>query len=148
MPLRSIIFACFCSLIAATQSAYSETKPISLFANPTVPVDTLTPSQLRLIFAGRTQFWPNGTRIRVFILQPESAIHKQFCANVLNLFPYQLERIWQRITYSGQGNAPTVITSHEALLVALSNAPGAIGYSQEPLHETLKVKLIPLEVKQ
>lgn len=49
------------------------------------------------------------------------------------MYPYQLDRIWNKLTYSGLGVAPIIVTSPAALIDAVKSTPGAIGYV-----ETLK----------
>lgn len=44
------------------------------------------------------------------------------------MFPYQLNRIWHKLTYSGLGIAPTVVQSEQELVNAIINTPGSIGY--------------------
>jgi len=44
------------------------------------------------------------------------------------MYPYQLDRIWNKLTYSGLGVAPITIMSPEALVEAVRTTPGAIGY--------------------
>lgn len=124
------ILAIACAMLLAFFSApvMSETGKAIVLANQSVDVDTLTPAQLRMIFAGRTQFWTDGTRIRVLVLSPNGQAHHQFCRELLNIYPYQLERIWQRVIYSGQGDAPTTFETEQQMLNALQHTPGAIGY--------------------
>jgi hypothetical protein len=72
--------------------------------------------------------WENNTPIVVFVLPSQHVIHKNFSKNILNIFPYKLDRIWNKLTFSGLGVAPTIVQSQEALLKAVSATPGAIGY--------------------
>ena len=111
----------FCPLRAAEAA-------IHILANEAVKTQTLSPAQVRLIFAGRTQFWPNGERVKVFVLHASNPIHTEFCRNVLQIYPYQLERIWQRNTYSGQGDAPIIVNSIEDMVAKVAATPGSIGY--------------------
>ena len=69
-------------------------------------------------------------------------LHKQFCREVLHMFPYQLSRLWDQITYSGQGVTPVRVTSYQALIEALESTSGSIGY----VEHTEIVKLRRVEV--
>lgn len=135
---------CFSALLLYFGTARGDTpaQPIAVLVNQSVNVNTLSPAQLRMIFAGRTQFWPDGSRIRVFVLPPESKIHQLFCRNLLNIYPYQLERIWQRVVYSGQGDAPRVIDTAEAMRDIIAQTSGAIGYLPEPIQPIDNTKVI------
>tara|TARA_A200000159_G_scaffold164804_2_gene196420 strand:- start:301 stop:768 length:468 start_codon:yes stop_codon:yes gene_type:complete len=116
----------------ATARAETPAQPIAVVVNQSVDITTLTPAQLRMIFAGRTQFWPDGSRISVFVLSSQSDVHQRFCRDLLNIYPYQLERIWQRVVYSGQGEAPEIISTTQALQDIIGQTPGAIGYLPAP----------------
>ena len=44
------------------------------------------------------------------------------------MYPYQLDRIWNKLTYSGLGVAPIIVISPAALIDAVRKTSGAIGY--------------------
>ncbi|MCP4862372.1 MAG: hypothetical protein GY897_00180 [Alteromonas sp.] len=126
----------------ATARAETPAQPIAVVVNQSVDITTLTPAQLRMIFAGRTQFWPDGSRIRVFVLPPKSDTHQYFCRQLLNIYPYQLERIWQRVVYSGQGEAPKAVDTAQAMQNIIEQTPGAIGYLQAPGQMNKNIRMI------
>ncbi len=75
--------------------------------------------------------WSDGQRITVFVLPRHHVLHLQFSKERLEMFPYQLDRIWNKLTYSGLGVAPITIISPEALIDAVKKTPGAIGYVEK-----------------
>ncbi len=88
--------------------------------------------------------WSDGGRITVFVLPRQHAIHLRFSKEHLQMFPYQLERIWNKLTYSGLGVAPIILNTPEELLEAIRTTPGAIGYvehikDEEAVH-VIKIK--------
>lgn len=91
----------------------------------------------------RQVVWPDGTAIKVFVLPASSAPHQQFCREQLQLFPYQLERVWQKLIYSGTGTAPGLLQDKNTMLAMIAKTPGAIGYI-ETLEGSQVVKVIPL----
>lgn len=93
-------------------------------------VDTtaLSQAQLRKIFSMRQTVWPNGTPISVFVLSSQNATHQALCKDVLQMFPYQVERIWNKLAYSGLGEKPTELANEQQMLEVLASTPGAIGY--------------------
>ncbi|MDC8831840.1 hypothetical protein [Alteromonas gilva] len=117
-----------CLVLLFAKEGVTDVYSTNVMANLSVNVESLSPAQLRMIFAGRTQFWPDGSRIRVFVLPSGNPLHQEFCRTQLNVYPYQLERIWQRVVYSGQGVAPHVVSSPEILIENIANTPGSIGY--------------------
>ncbi len=103
-------------------------QELSVVVNESVTVTELNRSELRQIFTGHRQYWHDGTKITVFVLNDNHELHKQFCRDVLQMFPYQLSRLWDQITYSGQGVTPVHVSSSQALAEALTQTKGAIGY--------------------
>lgn len=102
--------------------------PPMVVTHPTVPLAELSKAQLRSIYLKRQVIWPDGVKIKVFMLPVKSAVHQQFSQLNLQLFPYQLEQHWQKLTYSGTGTPPTEIATTEQLLQLILSTPGAIGY--------------------
>lgn len=111
-----------CSPVALAQQAV-------VVANESVDNTSLTQSELRQIFTGHKQYWSNGEKIHVVVLEDVHTLHKAFCRENLQMFPYQLSRLWDQLTYSGQGVTPTQVSSQEALLNMVENTVGAIGYA-------------------
>jgi len=120
------------------------TPQVQIIAHPAVQVEALSQAQLRSIYLMRQVVWPDGVAIRVFTLAPRSAANLQFCRDQLQLFPYQLERVWQKLTYSGTGTPPTELQDQQAMLQAIAATPGAIGYIEKQ-DETQVVKVIPIK---
>lgn len=116
-----------------------------VITHASVNVDTMTTAQLRRIYSIRQIRWANNTPIVVFVLPSQHVIHKNFSKNILNIFPYKLDRIWNKLTFSGLGVAPTVVQSQDALLKAVSNTPGAIGYVDD-LNKEADVNVIKISI--
>lgn len=107
---------------------FSTSYAVDIISHPKVNKPSLTTSQLRRIYTMRQLQWPNGERITVYVLPRQHAIHLKFSKERLQMFPYQLDRIWNKLTYSGLGVAPIAVNSPEELLNAVKSTPGAIGY--------------------
>ena len=69
-----------------------------------------------------------GTKIRVFVLPDDAHLHQIFSKEKLNVFPYQLRATWDRLVFSGIGQAPIKVNSIEEMLNKVASTPGAIGY--------------------
>lgn len=91
----------------------------------------LTTYQLRQIYTMRQHYWPSGEAIVVYTLPNSHTLHQSFSKKRLKIFPYQLERIWRKLTYSGLGKVPVVVSSELELKKAVSSTPGAIGYVEK-----------------
>jgi len=72
--------------------------------------------------------WPDGSAIRVFVLEDKKNAHIVFCKDVLGMFPYQLRRVWDRQVFSGTGTAPILVESEQEMLQRVAETKGAIGY--------------------
>ena len=105
----------------------------TVIINASIPQTELSKSTLQAIFGMRLRKWSNGTPIKVFILSDENPLHIQFCKLILNAFPHQLKRAWNRLVYSGTGQAPIEVASTEQMLARIANTPGAIGYIDRSL---------------
>jgi len=116
--------------IAALISSFS-VHSITVIANPSVNISSLTTAQLRRIYSMRQTQWPNQQPIVVYVLPSKQQLHRVFSKKILHMFPYQLDRIWNKLTYSGVGNAPIVVNNADALINAVKHTVGAIGYAED-----------------
>ena len=105
------------------------THAVEVITHRGLDVDALSTTQLRRIYSMRQSVWPSGEAIVVYVLPSEHQVHKVFSREVLKIFPYQLDRIWNKLVFSGVGKKPIVVDSPEALLEAVKSTPGAIGYA-------------------
>lgn len=101
---------------------------VDVILHPSVKKPTITTPQLRRIYTMRQVQWADGHRITVYVLPRQHPLHLRFSKERLEMFPYQLDRIWNKLTYSGLGVAPITVNTPEALLEAVRKTPGAIGY--------------------
>jgi len=108
-------------------------QAVEIITHSGVNQQVLTTSQLRRIYTMRQLHWADDKTITVFVLPNQHELHKHFSKERLQIFPYQLNRIWHKLTYSGLGVAPVVVNSPEALIQAVLKTPGSIGYADEKL---------------
>jgi hypothetical protein len=103
-------------------------EPYEIITNPNVAEKTISKSSLRAIFGMRLHAWPDGSAVRVFVLPDDAPLHIAFSKEKLNVFPYQLRLAWDRLVFSGTGQAPDTVNSPEEMLAKVASTPGAIGY--------------------
>lgn len=113
---------------------------LEIVTHPEVIDNNLTKSQLRRIYTMRQVNWSDNSAITVFVLPSQHVLHQRFAKERLQIFPYQLNRIWHKLTYSGLGVAPTTVQSEEELIQAVIKTPGAIGYIDTPSLQKLIAK--------
>ena len=99
---------------------------------PVVNADTkqqsVSKNGLSAIFKMRLRTWSDGSGITVFVLHDDNPLHKQFCKQILNVFPHQMRRYWNKLVFSGTGQAPIELENKDEMINKLITTPGAIGY--------------------
>ncbi|GBL05016.1 hypothetical protein KUL10_23340 [Glaciecola sp. KUL10] len=62
------------------------------------------------------------------MLPLDEATTLQFSQNLYGLYPYQLQRIWDRAVFSGRGKAPTIKENTLDMLSFIDENNDALGY--------------------
>ncbi len=96
--------------------------------HPSVELKNYSRNSLRAVFGMRLKTWPNGVPVRVFVMPDDAALHTIFTKEKLNIFPYQLRAGWDKLIFSGTGQAPFLVKTEEEMRERISSTPGAIGY--------------------
>ena len=113
---------------------------ITVITNASGDRSELQLTELRAIFTMKKRLWSDGQPVQVYVLTPEQDSHREFCKQVLGVFPRQLQSIWHRLVYSGTGEAPIELNSEQEMLEVISSTKGAIGYiQQEQDHEQITI---------
>ena len=97
-----------------------------------------------MLFSMKMTRWPDKSAVVVFTLDNSTVLHKEFCRKVLNIFPYQLQRAWDRLVYSGIGQAPIKVNSIAEMKERLATTPGAIGYLPEEMANDKRIRVIKI----
>lgn len=125
---KSTLWALYGLLLFSAQPAFSAPK---ILLHQDVNVAELDSSYLKQIFAMQIRKWPDNQAIIVYTLPGTSDLHHRFVLERLKIHSHQLDRIWNRMLFTGTGKAPTVVRSEEEMLRAIRETPGAIGYVSE-----------------
>ena len=121
----------------------SEPNDVVLIAHPNVRIDTLSRDTARAIFAMRQRTWPNGQAASVSVLPEDHPVHARFSKSLLNVYPHQLRLAWDRVVFSGTGQAPNVVMSQPDMLDRVASTPGGLGYIERGYLDD-SVNVIPL----
>lgn len=136
MRLRLWLIAVLCLGWGACGAAWAA----DIIVNRGVGVERISVASARAIFGMRQVKWPNGAFVRVFVLADQHPAHVSLCKESLNIYPYQLRQSWDRLVFSGIGQAPTLVDSEAEMLARVASTPGAIGYvSSAALNEKIRV---------
>lgn len=111
-------------------SAFS-VKAIEVITHPSQAETEISDSTLRRIYTMKLRRWPDQQPIQLFVYPSNSPIHNRFTKQVLKMFPYQLDRIWNKLAFSGTGVLPTEVSTQEEMIRLVTTTPGAIGYIQK-----------------
>lgn len=109
--------------------------------NPATPAGaTITRNTLSAIFGMRLRAWADGTPIRVYVLPDDNAVHVAFSKEILGVFPHQLRTAWDRLVFSGTGQAPLQVGDEEEMRARIAGVyaarPEVVG-SEEEMREKL-----------
>ncbi len=119
------------------------TSAQEVIANPSLAEVSVKLNALRAIFSMRLRAWPDGTPVKVFVLDDDAKVHISFSKKKLQIFPHQLRYAWDRLVYSGTGQAPTLVASEEEMRKKVAATPGAIGYLPEDLIDaTVRILMV------
>lgn len=99
-----------------------------VIVSPSLQSVTLDRSLLRAVFTMRLRQWPDGSRIRVFVLPDDDPLSDHFYRERLGMYSYVLRQAWDRMVFTGTGFAPTVVESEERMRELVRSTPGAIGF--------------------
>nr|WP_183326246.1 hypothetical protein [Halomonas cerina] len=124
---------------SATMSLAQE-PDVLLVANDGVETHHLTRDTTRAIFAMRQRTWPDGQAVRVFVLNNDHPVHGRFVKERLSVYPHQLQLAWDRVVFSGMGQAPNRVRDQQEMLERIAETPGALGYlEREYLDDRVQV---------
>jgi len=111
-----------------------------LVAHPSVDLQDLSLNTTRLMFSMQLDRWPDGERVRVFVLPDDDPTHRAFTKDHLSLYPRQLRRVWDRQLYSGTGQAPETVSDVTEMRQRIAATPGAVGYlPSEMINDSVRV---------
>lgn len=124
----------------AATNAIAREAPLYLVAHPDVATRWLNRDTTRAIFAMRQRTWPDGQAVRVFVLSNNNPVHARFTKEQLAVYPHQLQLAWDRMVFSGTGQAPDRVNDQEEMRERVASTPGAIGYlEREYLDDSVQV---------
>ncbi len=133
----SMLIGCF---LLANSHAIAREPAVFLVANPDVTINLLNRDTVRAIFAMRQRTWPNGEAARVFVLGSNNPIHARFTKEHLSVYPHQLQLAWDRMVFSGTGQAPDRVSNQLEMRDRIASTPGALGYlEREYLDDSVQV---------
>ena len=127
-PLNTVAALLLMAILSLSSIMAQAEPPPTVYVHKDVSQKVISLGALRTIFGMRLRTWNDGSPIRVFVLPDAHPLHIAFCKRSLGIFPHQLRWAWDRLVYSGTGQAPIQVSTEEQMLRMIKTIPGAIGY--------------------
>lgn len=117
------------SLLASIPSNVQ--SEIDIIANQSVPIDTISRSEISAIFTGRKTKWNDGTDIKIYVMPSFNPATVEFFTGYLGILP---STYWHNIIDDSSESevvfVPNLTPSDFSLYNAIDCTPGSIGYIQ------------------
>lgn len=130
---RRYFFAWLFVLTLHSTTALPTESGVEVVINESAHQQSLSITTVRAIFGMRLRTWPNGAPIQVFVLADDHPAHIAFCKEILNIFPHQIRLAWDRLVFSGTGQAPYQVRTEREMRLLVVTTPGAIGYLSDTI---------------
>lgn len=109
-------------------SAANEPPELAVVVNKSVPLETLSASDLRLMILGEKAKWPDGKSVVAVQTGPESTEKALQLKTVFKMSDAVLKRYYMQAAFTGKDIAPPKdVASAAALKQFVARTPGAIG---------------------
>ncbi|MDZ7851315.1 MAG: hypothetical protein U5L98_01355 [Halomonas sp.] len=144
LSLLALATVMLAGLSLAGTPAIAREAPILLVAHPDVNTRQLKRDTTRAIFAMRQRSWPDGQAVRVFVLDNNHPVHARFAKEQLAVYPHQLQLAWDRMVFSGTGQAPDRVRNQAQMRERIASTPGALGYLEREYLDD-RVQVISME---
>jgi len=132
----------FCLLFLLPFWASSASGQVAVIANPSVPMDTITNTELLDFYTRDIRFWNNKKPVIVFDLKPRGEV-KEIFYDFIGKSTSRMKSIWMKKMLSGEGDPPEAVDSETEMIRKVSSTPGSIGFVRQSL-VTDKVKVLTI----
>lgn len=99
----------------------------AVIAHPGVGISELSASQVADIFTGAKKL-VGDKEVKLFVLPPDHPVSVSFFDKVLGTTATKFNQQWLRRTFSGDGSAPTKVSSEGEITKLVAATPGAVAY--------------------
>lgn len=127
-------FSCLASASATEQET---TLAVVVHLDNTTRLDQ---QQLIQLYLNKISSFENGQTAKMLHLPRNSAAHRQFCLQMLNLSTNQYQSYWSRMLFTGAASDMIFIDNSQQLLKLLQTDKNAVGYL--PAEQAQGVRII------
>jgi hypothetical protein len=111
--------------------------PVRVFVNRGSGLESVSLVDLARMYRGEISSLPSGVRI---VLAEQVQARARFYASVVQMSEDSFRRHWIRVVFAGSpAIAPRTFTSTEEIVAFVARTPGAIGFSDGAVDESVRV---------
>ena len=142
-----------CLLLSLASNSFAEdpvpTRSLVVIVNPSVPQDTISTEDIRLMLLGDIRFWEGGGLVTLLIQAPVSWERSTVLGKVMEMSEPQYRQFWiSKVFRTEAASGPKVVLSNDMAGILVSRIPGAIAFVDDseipPDAKVLKVNgLLP-----
>jgi ABC-type phosphate transport system substrate-binding protein len=123
-------------LCLASVTSFAE---VLIIANKNVPEDSISKTEVKDIFLGKTVKWADKSNISFVILKND--VHKAFLKEYIKRSSSQYGNYWKKMVFTGKGMKPKAFDTEKELVQYVAETKGSIGYISKGT-EMMNVKTI------
>jgi ABC-type phosphate transport system substrate-binding protein len=113
----------------APAHAQAGNRAVAIVAHRDAPVDNLSFAQLRSIFLGDQQFWPDRSRITLLVRAPVAAERELVLSRIYRMNEAQFRQYWIAKMFRAEVPAgPKIVYTSDMTRELVSAIPGAISF--------------------
>ena len=145
----AIVAGVFAGLAAAAsaQTATAAAADLAIVVNANTPVSKLTFAELRQVFLGDKQYWPQNIPVVLLIRAPTSVERDAVLNTIYQMQEAQFKQYWiAKIFKADLTSPPKIVYSNEAAVSVVASIPGAIAFiPASDLKLDPKIKVIRID---
>jgi ABC-type phosphate transport system substrate-binding protein len=144
---RAVLLAGAVALPASAARAQSKPRPLAIVVNANDPVNNLSFTELRRIFLGEQQFWPDHSKVTLLVRAPTAYERSMVLDRIYRMDEDRFRQYWIGKMFRAEVAAgPKIVYSSEMALSLVSAIRGSITFV--PLSAvTQEVKVLRIDGK-
>lgn len=129
-------------------AAYSQDINLLVIGNQKGAPSMMKFSELKSVFMGEKQRWPNGAKINIALMKTNNPVGKITSDRVYDMSSDELNKFWLALVFQGKASAPNFFNSVPELESYVEQNPGAIGIINESESLPPDIKTILVDGKK
>ncbi|MGN6619079.1 MAG: hypothetical protein ACTHJ5_18030 [Ilyomonas sp.] len=107
--------------------AYSQDVDLLVISNQKGAPSMMKFSELKSVFMGEKQRWPDGVKINIALIKTNNPVGKTTSDKLYDMSSDELNKFWLALVFQGKASAPNFFNSVGELETYVAQNPGAIG---------------------